>query len=561
MQKTLAGHLEDLDLDEVVKVVALSKRSGVLVIESPEGDAELTFLEGRIVRGRMNGISETVGDLLVRAGILTDLDLVGVPGSTLMLEEVVRRAEERRSERRDLVARTDEIVAEHVRALAVRVMLFSTGAFHFAVSEDEPLLLRYPGDTALTLVQGVDAEDLAREAKKKRQQRRRDPLSSMGSPPGTQGGGGQLGGARDRARGEQVELYIVDDDDDFAETAVQRAVACGVAAKRFGDARAAVDAFEALDAGPEPRVMVVDLVMPRPTGRGILGGLDVLKRAALRGVVGRIFLALEADHGDAEGIAKSLGAAGTLRKPKGPFDGGAVVDDGALGAYLNPLLERLGRPPLAGEPIDLAGELKRELGDGTDWLVGEWRKDPVRIDEGQKSLDVLKSLLAEVNNPTFEEEIPLLVLRFASAFFTRGALFGIDRARDEIAGIGGFGLGVPDPGRLVHSIRLPIAADTVFTRCLRERAGVRQPFFESEWNQRLTSSLGGRRPREVYTAPLLSPRGVEAVLYADNATDGRAFPDIALLEIFLQQAGAALERSALVRQLDALRLPRAPAAE
>jgi GAF domain-containing protein len=56
----------------------------------------------------------------------------------------------------------------------------------------------------------------------------------------------------------------------------------------------------------------------------------------------------------------------------------------------------------------------------------------------------------------------------------------------------------------------------------------------------------------VYTAPLISPRGIEAVLYADNATDQRVFPDVHLLEIFLQQSAAALERANLARELKRL---------
>ena len=143
----------------------------------------------------------------------------------------------------------------------------------------------------------------------------------------------------------------------------------------------------------------------------------------------------------------------------------------------------------------------------------------------------------------------MIVLRFVSAFFLRGALFLVDEKKGDISGSGGFGLGVADPGRLVHSIHLPLQADTVFSRCLKERAGVRQLFYDSEWNLRLVQALGGPRPRDVYTAPLISPRGIEGVLYADNATDPRPFPDIHLMEIFLQQAAAALERATLSRQL------------
>jgi hypothetical protein len=94
-------------------------------------------------------------------------------------------------------------------------------------------------------------------------------------------------------------------------------------------------------------------------------------------------------------------------------------------------------------------------------------------------------------------------------------------------------------------VRIPLDAESVFSRCLRERCGVRQLLPNGAANGRLVAVLGPPRPTECYTAPLLSPRGVEAVLYADNAPDERVFPDLGLLEIFVQQAGAAIERSSL----------------
>jgi hypothetical protein len=279
-----------------------------------------------------------------------------------------------------------------------------------------------------------------------------------------------------------------------------------------------------------PAYMVVDLVMPRSTGKGILGGIEVLKKAAELDLAQRCFLAIDEPHPDAEQVVRELGIAGIVKKP--PHGGNAKALEARMGeepplaTYLNPVLERLRRAPLVAASFDLAKELRIELGD----TASDWRTDGGRIvDENVRSLETLKALLGELNEPSFDEEIPLLVLRFASAFFVRGALFLVDKTKGELTGLGGFGLGVADPGRLVHSIKIPVAADTVFTRALKEKAGVRQPFFDSEWNLRLTAALGGPRPRDVYTAPLTSPRGVEAVIYADNATDPRPFPDIHLL--------------------------------
>jgi CheY-like chemotaxis protein len=535
--RTLSGHLEDLDLDEIVRVIALSRRSGLLTVDGVEGKAELSFVSGRLVRGRLQDAIETIGQLLARAGMIDEDDLQAPPGvsdGAEALDDAVTRLSDESGDR-GLLVRVDDFIAEHLQALALRVMLYKTGSFNFRVTSDDAPPLRYPRDTALTLPAGIDADELSREAKRRRADRKADPLSAMS------GSGSQ---PPRRAQSEHVELFLVDDDPAFLQQAEKSCGEAGIHTAVIANARAAIERFFALGASENPSFMVVDLVMPRSNGKGILGGLEVLKRAADVDLAGRVFLALEEPHADAEAAAKELGAAGLVKKSRAK-----AHDEPALASYLNPIFERLRRAPLVAASFDLARELRLELGD----TGGDWRTEGGKIiDENVRSLETLKALLGELNEPTFDEEIPLLVLRFASAFFVRGALFSVDHKKGELVGLGAFGLGVADPGRLVRSIHIPIAADTVFTRALKEKAGVRQPFFDSEHNSRLTSALGGPRPREVYTAPLISPRGVEGVIYADNATDARPFPDIHLLEIFLQQSAAAIERATLKNQLKRL---------
>ena len=478
----------------------------------------------------------------MRCGVLDEDDLFAPPGTpeaTQSLEQLIERVAEDREEP-GLLVRVDEAVLDALTALAVRVMLYRSGTFAFRVATDDAPPLRFPRDTALTLPAGIDTDDLVREAKRRRTEKRGDPLAPLSTPPRR---ASSIGPA------EVPELFLVDDDPTFLHAAERAAQEAGVPVVTLGGARQAVDRFFALGASDTASVMVVDLVMPRTTGRGILGGLEILRRAAELDLAGRVFLALEEEHEDARTIARSLGAAGVVHKPKADRSTASRIDEPAFAPYLNPVLERLRRPPLQAHTFDLARELRAEFGETS----GEWRTEGGKIlDENVRSLEVLKALLGEINHPSFEEEIPLLVLRFASAFFARGALFSVDKKKGELSGLGGFGLGVADPGRLVHSIRIPQQADTVFSRALKERAGVRQPFFDSEYNTRLVQALGGPRPRDVYTAPLISPRGVEAVLYADNATDQRPFPDVHLLEIFLQQSAAALERANLARELKRL---------
>lgn len=567
MTRTLSGNLEDLDLDEIVRVIALSRRSGLLAVEGGDGKAELSFVAGRLVRARVqpagNNVSlETLADVLTRAGLLDLDDFKAPPGvsdGAESLDDIVARVAAERGER-ELLVKVDDIIGEHLMETALRVMLYRSGSFQFRVAAEESPPLRYARDTAFTLSAGKDADELAREARKRRSERRADPLASMHGRSSSN----DSGLPRRAPNGEQVELFLVDDDPSFLQAAERAAVDAGVHVAILQSARAAIDRFFALGmrgstapgsgtgaSNETPAYMVVDLVMPRSSGKGILGGIEVLKKAAELDLAQRCFLAIDGPHPDAEQVVRELGIAGIVRKPTGNAKalGAGLGEEPPLASYLNPVLERLRRAPLVAASFDLAKELRIELGD----TVSDWRTDGGRIvDENVRSLETLKALLGELNEPSFEEEIPLLVLRFASAFFVRGALFLVDPKKGELSGLGGFGLGVADPGRLVHSIRIPLAADTVFTRAFKEKAGVRQPFFDSEWNLRLTAALGGPRPRDVYTAPLMSPRGVEAVIYADNATDPRPFPDIHLLEIFLQQSAAAIERATLKNQLKRL---------
>ena len=534
MTRPLSG-----DLDEVLRVIALSRRSGLLDVDGIDARAELHFVGGRLVRARLHDSGETVAALLLRLGVLVAGDLTPQSGSET-LEELIKRAELARNDPH-LLVKVDDVLAEQLNDAVGRVLQFRQGSFSFRVTHDDTAPLRYGGDTAFTLPSGIDAEELAREAKRRRTERKSDPLAGMvptlPRPLKTQ---------------PDKEVVVVDDDPVFLGILERTLGESGVPVQTLPSARLAIDKLGALFADGL-RAIVVDLVMPHSNGRGILGGLEVLRAARQLGCADRVFLAFDDAHDDAAAVAASLGAAGVLMKPP---------DREGLPLFLNPVLHRLDRPPLVAAGFDLARELQQEMhADNADWKTDEWKTEgrARSVDDGNKSLETLKALLGELNEPSFDEEIPLLILRFASAFFVRGALFSVDRAKGELVGLGGFGVGSSDPGRLVRSIRVPLQADTVFTRAIAERCGVRQPLWDSEWNTQLLTTLGGPRPREAYTAPLMSPKGIEAVLYADNATEPRPFPDIALLEIFLQQAAAAMERAMLSRQLVSLRASQPPA--
>jgi DNA-binding response OmpR family regulator len=522
----LEGHLEDVDLLEVVKVIGLGRRSGVLTVTAPHATGEVLFAYGKVLRLQLSSNTESVGQLLQGAGVLGAHDLAAAGSQTL--DDVLRHAQQRRPAETGIITRAEATLRERLEESLEELLTYDEGSFAFRVTESVSAPERYPRDTSLVLSDGLDPDGVLRAVKKRRANRSKLPQpararSADGAPEDT-----------------APRLFVVDDDPRFLGQTHTEATHAGLDVSAFDSARAGIEALRQMNGETPQTTMIVDLVMPRPNGRGLLGGLQVCREAAERGVADRIFLAFDDEHSDARRMAEELGVQGILIKPRS--------GEGFSG-FLNPVLQRLGKEPIVDAPVDLVGELRLEL--GAD--AGEWSAEPdLRLDDSSRALVVLKSLLGQINNPAYEDEIQLLLLRFAAAFFARGALFGVHQDSGNLVGLGGYGLPSEDPGRTIHAIKIPMSADTVFTRAMQEKNGVRQPFYESEWNLRLITTLGGPRPREVYTAPLMSPRGLEAVLYADNAGSHRAFPDVALLEIFVQQAGVAIERSSLVRKVETL---------
>jgi hypothetical protein len=147
--------------------------------------------------------------------------------------------------------------------------------------------------------------------------------------------------------------------------------------------------------------------------------------------------------------------------------------------------------------------------------------------------------------------VVLLVLRFASLLVERAAVFVPQGS--SIVGLGGF-CSVSLPGHSagsdaaymlqVRRLRVPQADDTVLRQVLQSRMLMSVPLLATAANRDLMEGLGGQlHGNTVLAAPLIAGDQVALLLFGDNPS-GKPFGETAGLEIFLQQAGLALERVA-----------------
>ena len=101
----------------------------------------------------------------------------------------------------------------------------------------------------------------------------------------------------------------------------------------------------------------------------------------------------------------------------------------------------------------------------------------------------------------------------------------------------------------MRNTRLPKAEKHVFAGALQDIFSLPQDPAETDWNTYLFDQLGGDRPSEVFVGPLISEGRVVAVLYGDNLPEQKPIGDTESLEIFLSQAGLAMEKALLERRM------------
>jgi len=104
-------------------------------------------------------------------------------------------------------------------------------------------------------------------------------------------------------------------------------------------------------------------------------------------------------------------------------------------------------------------------------------------------------------------------------------------------------------GAALRRIRIPLNVPSVFHDVVGKRSVVRGRLESSPGNDRLQALLGRGKPAEVFVAPITVGDEVVALLYGDNLPEERPVGDTEALEIFLTQAGLALEKAILERRL------------
>jgi hypothetical protein len=425
---SLVGNLEDLGLGEILQIVSLSRRSGVLSLESRGRQARVIFRNGQVIRATSTTFEQSLGEVLIQKGVIDltvlrrALQLQKEEGHSRLLGSIMI---ERFGISADAI---ESVVREQIENVVYSLFVWAEGVFEFDLQEVPEFDATSLDPVQFMLKQGLNPQYLAMEGS-----RILDEL---------------------RHRGET------------------------------GDER-----YPAPDASDDSLDLAFDLPPEAP----------------------------QPENEENEFIAQWLGGAEQATPP--------AALDGCFDLGL----------------VNIGDELRLEL--------GEEPARPVADNGGDLGRSQLRSMLEELNNQHLGGGIMLLVLRYAAEFLNRAVVLMVKK--ESIRGLGQFGLkdGDDSADARVGTLSIPRDEPSLFAPVLESGFPWKGGADDSPWSGFFLDQLGEARPREVFVAPIVSEGKVVALLYGDNLPEEKPIGDTDSLEIFLGQAGIAMEKALLQRRL------------
>ena len=119
----------------------------------------------------------------------------------------------------------------------------------------------------------------------------------------------------------------------------------------------------------------------------------------------------------------------------------------------------------------------------------------------------------------------------------------------ELAGLGQFGLDIEGADEKIRETVLTYGKSPFLKGIIDGGQSYKGRLEKDPVTEFLMRDLGGAWPLEVALFPVITEGKVVALLHCDNAATGEVFSETEGLEIFISQAGLALEKSLLQRKL------------
>ena len=500
---SVVGNLEDLSFPDILQVVHLSRQSGTLILSGKEGERRVRFRNGLVCDASLGEGKPRLDELLIARGLVAPAAIepaqarAAASGESLAAALVALGALSQET--------LDRVVREELRDLVRSFVLLSEGEFRFELDEDAtPPEAAPPGLEPEAILGGLP----------------------QGAPPPRW--------PEDTPAGVPRRVLLVSERSFLTLALREELERVGFEIVPCASASKGEEIGRDLAGRGEPFFLVCDLILPDATRTGWGGGMELVR--GLRDAVPGLIAVMIGDirHPSAATMARAVGATGYLVLPEltqTPFD--------EVGVKMRDFCVQL------GSTLCLSDQLAQ-----IDWSAGG---RTVRVAD---PLQLLRGLIGELQAEP-PGDVSLLVLRLASEYFERAALFAVTEGRAICRGA----FGKPVDERM-RGATFPLEAGSILRLAVDRGEATVGPLPEDAGNGALRARLGPPEPKHAAVLPVHGGHEVFGILYGDNAGSDEPFDDLRPLEIFLSQAGLTLQNALLKRRLETLEsgAPSAPSA-
>ena len=574
----LQGNLEDLPLLDIIQIVSFSRKTGYLAIAMEGGEGAIVFHDGLVVAAftagspppdpRLGALPRDARDRAVRARIVFALEQLArlrEGAFAFELSEAIPATVGPRDIRLETLAvgtNPQELLLEIAqgidedRAHSAAAVEASFAAPEEGVVDEEPIVpaAAFARDRTVTGPHDPDATSPGGLAPPPRPADA--PASALPSPPPPDDPDATISpsvqvAAPPRAGAPCRTLLLADDEDDVRRILAGHFAAAGFRVEEASDPDSATKAAGRLRDAEEPFVLVTDLGMPASGGASFHGGFEVVKRLWKMNLRPPVLMMTESLNQSLRLRARQMGVQGFVFKPTlsklnpRQFEADLSAFARKLAADVLPRLAEAAalRPP--ARPAPSAAKSSDPV--------------PARDTAGAAPLgdarpyEFLRRSLDELAKGGDANQIAVVVMRVAREFFERAILFVVKN--EEVRGLGGFGLAPRDEtiNLVARQVAIPVAEPSVFRDVVVGRRPFAGPLPKDRWSGHLAGRIGRFQSKGVAILPLVSHHETIALVYGDNPETGREPARLDALEVFLRQAGVALENVFLQRKLLGLR--------
>ena len=551
------GNLKKIGLPKLLSSIEQGQKSGILFVRSPQGIGSIGFEKGMITQAESPIMPRRIGRILIETGVLTEKQLQQAlktqeeDGKTRPLGEILTRL--------GFVdtSKLQEIIRLQIIESVQSMMDWRDAVFRF---EDQEVfsngdILLSPQDIvaqAATYTKGLPPEETVVKPEV-------SPESPLISVPETQADTkteklkeeiqSMITRVTDRLKSmEPKQAVVLVEDETLLRTIFKDKLEdFGFNVSAVDAAQSAISEVERLDTEGFFSVVVTDLVLPTISGKGVLGGLELVEY--LRNNYPHIPLIMTTAYPDVNLRRKALflGVSHYLYKPDP-----RQISLGELEAQMSLFIEELSfyidnlfqRREISFEKEHL-GIIREELVSELLQAKMELKEVGKEVEQDAWDLSFLRNTSDLILKDRKISNVADTMLDFASKNLDRAALFFVKK--EEISGYRAI-----DRTRKDGSLSDRIVSVRFFpgqVGLFRDVISGKQAFWgkppEGPDIGILLKQLGGFIPKQVIVIPIIVQQIVVAFLYGDVGPNSPPCRNIDALMILANLASFALEISRL----------------